>query len=135
MQENEVDFWPSDLAQEDASSPVAILRQQAEALAAHTGHKLRARVATQPDVSELLSGPNWKFRHRLVIVVPALEDYELDLVSLYQGMNFYPIAAHLVKQDNVDLLEDEPSLKNWLKKAFSSPATRNSLRTLLSMAG
>ncbi len=142
MQENEVDFWPSDLAQEDASSPVAILRQQAEALAAHTGHKLRARVATQPDESGLLNGSNWKlaeqikpfFRHRLVIVVPALEDYELDLVSLYQGMNLYPIAAHLVKQDNVDLLEDEPSLKNWLKKAFSSPATRNSLRTLLSMA-
>ena len=143
MQENEVDLWPADLAQEDAKSPVAILRQQAEALAAHTGHKLRARVATEPCALEDVYGPIWRqsfgqlkpqFRHRLIIVVPALEDYELDLVSLYQGMDLYPIAAELVKQDNRALLDDELNLKNWLKGAFSSPATRSSLRTLLSMA-
>ena len=143
MQENEVDLWPADLALEDANSPVAILRQQAEALATHTGHKLRARVATQPSGHELLApGLNWvlrnklepQFRHRLIIVVPALEDYELDLVSLYQGMDVYPIAAQLVNHDTAVLLEDEPSLKNWLKNAFSSPATRDALRTLLSMS-
>ncbi len=142
MQENEVDLWPADLAQEDAKSPVAILRQQAEALAARTGHKLRARVATEPFALQSY-GPSWRqsfgqlkpqFRHRLIIVVPALEDYELDLVSLYQGMDLYPIAAELVKQEDRALLDDELNLKNWLKKAFSSPATRNSLRTLLSMA-
>jgi hypothetical protein len=142
MQENELDLWPSDLAQEDANSPVAILRQQAEALAVHTGHKLRARVATNPGGSEAFAALDYgaynrlqpEFRHRFLIVVPALEDYELELLTLYQGTNQYPIAAQLIRSDTADVLENESSLTAWLKKAFASPAARNSLRTLMSMA-
>ena len=82
MQENEVDLWPADLAQEDAHTPVAILRQQAEALAAHTGHKLRARVATLPSGFGLSDYSNWELLKVLTRLLWLTLKPENNLVKL-----------------------------------------------------
>lgn len=138
MPENDLDLWPQDLLpSEPARSPVSILRQQAEALSLKTRHQVTARVDTQPFVAGLSIDNDFfrpQFRHRLILVVPKLEDYELELLSIYHQVAFYPLAAIAGKREEAKLLKNESELMDWLKQTFGSQETRKVLSTLVSLA-
>ncbi len=134
MTENLLDLWPSDLGIANLpQSPVSILRQQASALSAKLGNKIHARVDSRPAVGfSRQHDLALALRHRLLLVVPSLEDYTLDFLNLAQGDELYPILAQLKAKDQV-LLKDEEALVNWLREAFASETTRNTLSSLLSL--
>lgn len=134
------DLWPDDLAPEKARTPHSILRQQAEALAGKTQNRVRGRVdsrmAGRPWHTGEVSGvaDETVFRHRLILVVPYLEDYEVDLLSIYHGAHQYPVIARLTKGDRYEELADEAALLEWLRQAFRSAEARSIMSTLLSVA-
>jgi len=135
MPENEIDLWPPDLGLEGTpQSPVSILRQQANALSSKLNHRIRARVRTEPFArfSSEYKKSGFRLRHTLVLVVPSLEDYELDLLNLVQKEDMYPILAQLKDEDPAPM-EGEEELMNWLRDAFASQTTRRALSSLLAL--
>ena len=133
MPEHDVDLWPSDLGLEALPrSPVAILRQQAAALSAKLDNRIQAKVYTAPtgfgDRRLKI-----KLRHRMVLVVPSLEDYELDLLNLSHGDNVYPVSAQLKDGPEYEV-GGEKELLEWLRDSFASETTRRALGSLLSLA-
>ncbi len=134
MAENLLDLWPSDLGIANLpQSPVSILRQQASALSAKLDNRILARVDSRPS-GGYIAAHNFEraLCHRLVLVVPSLEDYTLDFLNLTQGEEAYPIVAQLKAKDSV-LLKNEEALVLWLREAFASETTRNTLSSLLSL--
>lgn len=133
-------LWPDNLTGHASNAPVALLREQAEALATATDNKLRARVETigykqHYTVTQASLGMlQPQFRHRMVIVVPSLENYELEILNLYQGLEAYPVAAESKASAFADTLRDQDALIAWLKKTLGSEATKKTLSTLLSLA-
>ena len=144
MAEDLLDLWPSDLGIGSLPrSPVSILRQQARALSAKLDNQILARVDSRPatsftyDVAFSSSAIRSRFipsiSHRLLLIVPSVEDYTLDLLNLVQGEELYPIFAQIKAKDQVPL-KDEEALVNWLRQAFASQTTRSILGSLLSLA-
>ena len=69
----------------------------------------------------------------MILVVPSLENYELDLLSLGHGDEPYPVFAQL-KDDIAEHLESEQELIDWLRSAaLSSPTTRRAIDSLRSL--
>lgn len=133
-------LWPDNPTEHAGNAPVALLREQAEALATATQNKLRARVETigytqnyGATMRAILADIQPQFRHRVVIVVPSLENYELEILNLYQGIEAYPVVAES-KASTSTTLRDQDALIGWLKGALGSEATKKTLSTLLSLA-
>ena len=119
---------PSDLVDENVpQSPVSILRQQANALSAKLNNRILAKVVSQ---STLVPSP--RVRHRLVLVVPSLENYQLDLLGFSQNEEIYPVVAQL-RAEEPATLENEQAFIDWLRRAFASTTTRRTLSSLLSL--
>lgn len=74
------------------------------------------------------------FRHRLIIVVPALENYEVELLSLSHSTAPYPVVARIIRREEYTQLHSEDQLKEWLRDALASPESRELISTLLSVA-
>ncbi len=72
-------------------------------------------------------------RHRMVLVVPSLEDYELDLLNLSHGDNVYPVFAQL-KDQEIGEIGSEKELLEWLRVSFASDSTRRAIDSLRSLA-
>ncbi len=134
MPEQDVDLWPSDLGLEALPrSPVTILRQQAAALSAKLDNRIQARIHSTP-AGYGDRQINIKLRHRMVLVVPNLEDYELDLLNVSHGDNVYPVFAQLKDQHPAAEIGSEKELLEWLRVSFASETTRRALGSLLSLA-
>ena len=140
MAKNDSDLWPSDLGLEELPrSPLSILREQAGALSAKLDGKVQARVYSAP-IDQFSrsdyrsSNVKAKLRHRMVLVVPSLEDYELDLLNLAHGDDAYPLLAQLRDKEDRSVIHDENALVEWLREAFASQSTRRALSSLLSLA-
>ncbi len=132
MAEQDVDLWPSDLGLEALPrSPVTILRQQAAALSAKLDNRIQARIYSAPIGFGRLHGG--KLRHRMVLVVPSLEDYELDLLKLWHGDDVYPVSAQFKDGPEYEI-GTEKELLEWLRVSFASETTRRALGSLLSLA-
>lgn len=107
------------------------MRQQASALTTRLENKIRARVDSSP-VGRRDRVEGMKLRHQMLLVVPSLEDYELELLSLAQGDSLYPVFAQL-KDEPSEIIENEAELLDWLRSAFSSGITRRALGSILSL--
>lgn len=140
MVENELDLWPPDLGVSDPPrSPVNILRQQAAALSG----KLNKRVIARVETRRIASGDAFfgrhktqrligQLQHRMLLVVPDLDNYELELLMLVHGEESYPIMARL-KAEPLVRIQNEEELLGWLRQAFASDITRRALSSLLSL--
>ena len=101
-------------------------------MSAKLDNRIQARIYSAPTgLGGRHSGG--KLRHRMVLVVPNLEDYEVDLLNVSHGDNVYPVFAQL-KDQRVDEIGSENELLEWLRHSFASETTRRALGSLLSLA-
>jgi hypothetical protein len=117
----QADFW-GEIAPASIRTPVSLLREQASLLGKRTNYLLEARVETSAAYGD--------FTHRLVLVAPALSDYEYELLKIRHGIDLYPVFdAKTSKQ-----MDDEDEFTEWLRERLSSPQTRRVVENLLAMA-
>ncbi len=85
-------LWPKDLINRAVEAPIAILKEQGLALQKLTKNVLKAepRAMRVPDASG--SGAS-RLIISFVVVAPALDDYEVELLSFEQPETLYPIKA------------------------------------------
>ena len=125
------DYWGELQVTTGPITPVQILREQAMALNERDTSLIRASVAT--------SGLKQKLRSTLAIIVPSLDRYRLDIVTvIYPLGDYYP----LVLSDDLGDPDDERSevtcnseqkFREELHKMLSSKRTTNTLNSLLSL--
>lgn len=118
------DFWPKEIT--EIVTPVKILREQATQLGRKTNYILDGKVRTHAR-SQLDD-----FVHTLLIVVPTLDDYTYELLSVEHGVELYPVTVHF--QNEREQLATEEAFVLWLQRTLSSETTKRILRNLLSQA-
>jgi len=128
------DLWP-DIEQSNVVPPLAILREQAAALGAKTGHLLEGRVQTRTD-----EGGN--FVHSFYVVAPTLDNYTYRLFSISHGADPYPITlpnttaksplprSPLLKGAPIKLTS-EGDLINYIREVLNSEKTKRIVGSLL----
>jgi hypothetical protein len=119
-----VDLWGSldanDLVQR---TPLSILREQAGLLGQKTNNLIEAQVAKTSHYGS-------DFVLVLNIVVPGLDSYTYELLSVRHPVELYPVT---VLSDGTTL-RDEAQFVEWLRAKLSSPETHRIIRNLLSQA-
>jgi len=117
---------------------VSILKTQAAALSRKSKGLLQAQVETS------LTGT---ISHRLVLVVPALENYRYRLLRLHHSQAVYPVYIdespvfvqgtttwNPERRTETTVLEDEGSFRSWLRTVLAAPETKRILESLLAQA-
>jgi hypothetical protein len=103
--------------------PATLVKEQAAHLGRITNNIVGARVKTRTDSD----GDFWI---TFSIVAPALGSYEYKLFALWHGAELYPIRV-----GGADLLlEDESSLRTFLRDSFASPTTIRVVQSLVAQA-
>lgn len=140
---NAEDFWPPMDDVEDATSPVALLRKQADVLSDRTGYRLRGRVTTITSdlptrAYEALHLDTWPrpdtFTHIFSIEVPSLDNYRYALFSVSHGLEGYPVVSEEEPQGWRAMANPE-EFTGWLREVLSSEKTKRILKTLKQQAG
>jgi len=122
-------LWPDDIAVSSVVPPVAILREQATALANKT------RGLIQGEVRQLVPSPDIRaaapFNYAFRIVAPALGNYRYDLLSVYHDHHLYPLKVtyHPTGQDYQ--AESEDGFLDALRACFSTEETKRIISALL----
>jgi hypothetical protein len=134
------DLWP-DITPAAIVTPASILKTQATALSRKTNGLLQA------EVDSSAFGDN--ISHRLVLVVPALENYRYSLLRIRQKVTaVYPVYVDEGPIEALDekrltklksdaappQLPDEASFHDWLRNALASAETKRILESLLAQA-
>lgn len=118
------DLWGSldakDLVQR---TPLSILREQAGLLGQKTNNLIEAQVARTSHYGS-------DFVLALNIVVPGLDSYTYELLSVRHPVTLYPVT---VLSDGTTL-ENEEAFVNWLRAKLSSQDTHRIIGNLLSQA-
>ena len=109
-------------------TPLSILREQANQLTQQTGGLLRGDVAARPW--------NGSFSLSLRIIVPALENYMVELLTYDQPLKLYPGSMDSDFYDDVVSwkVENEDRFVSALRAVLSSRKTREVLSALLAQA-
>lgn len=116
------DFWPT-ISETDAdTTPLALLKEQAQLLSQKTVGKLQAELVTFPVGASL--------QHNFEIVVPALGGYRFQLFSVSQTPEGFPL--HGLVEGRRTALRTESSFESWLRSVLSSDRTKKILANLLS---
>ncbi len=115
------DFWPSNIADSQMTTPVIILKQQAALLGEKTRNLVQGEVLTQT-VGNM-------FVHHFYLSAPTL-NYKYELFQISHGISFYPLAWRLGNQEGSSLA-DEEQFKEWLKTIFASQHTLNVVHSIL----
>ena len=115
------DFWPSNIADSQMTTPVLILKQQAALLGEKTRNLVQGEVLTQ-----VLGN---MFVHHFYLSAPTL-NYKYELFQISHGISFYPLSLRLSNQEGSSLA-DEEQFKERLKTIFSSPHTLNVVHSIL----
>src|SRR5579863_7944791 len=103
----QTDFW-GEIVAVDVRTPVAILREQAAALGTKTKNLVEATVYTE--------SYRGAFRHLFNLVVPGLDNYTYNLLTIEHGISLYPVTV--VGRDF--RFETEPEFTEWLRSVLSS---------------
>jgi hypothetical protein len=116
-------LWPADLLDVQITTPVSILRKQANDLATATRAVLRGEVVTETSSD--------RFTHSLYVVAPAL-DYRYLLCYLSHGITLYPCKGYFrsVSQE----ISSEADLITWLQKVIRDPSTHKVLASLIAQS-
>jgi hypothetical protein len=122
---NEVpNLWPADLLDVQLTTPLTILKKQANDLATATSALLRGEVITET------SGD--LFEHRLFIVAPAL-DYRYRLCKVSHKIALYPCNGHFLRRPPQQI-DSEELLLAWLHDVFRDPDTHKILASLIAQS-
>ena len=114
---------------ETRRTPTVILREQAELLAQLTNDVLKGEVVRTPfSTSE-------RFLVSLMVVVPALQNYRLEVLSaFYHYLSIYPVKVHDSINDNEEVASDEEGLVEIVRKILTSEKVLRAIATLISEA-
>jgi hypothetical protein len=118
------DFWPSDLDKIELRTPLSILKEQASVLGAKTANAVIAEVTSKSEAG--------LFYHRLFLVVPVLDNYRYQLLTVNNGVKLYPLELKWAGRSYRCL--DEADFKERLKETLSSDETRILLAALVAQA-
>lgn len=129
------DLWPEDIFTTPSATPIAILRQQGEALGARTHNFVHGEVETNSD-------PNGRaFEHVLYLTAPLLR-YRKKLLSVWQAQPL-PYPATVVEGDLTKSKEEqywsapvknEQELQERLREFFNEPRVKEILRSVINMS-
>jgi hypothetical protein len=131
MPHGQTSLWPDEVAVPQDDAPVAILREQADALAVVTAGEVRA------EVSSMNAGDRSSYRHK-PILRPARhvsgEFYGYPVVSVMHGLTPCPVSVSSdfskeTKAKNAD------ELRKALAAVFRVREVVEAVRTLASLAG
>jgi hypothetical protein len=114
------DLWPSDFGTAFTTTPVELLKAQAQLLSQKTNNVLQADVKSEVD-------GEGDFLHSFDIVAPALKQYRYTLFEIWHGVHLYPVG---VVGEKVRL-DDESELKEFLRKKLSSDDCKRVVNSLL----
>lgn len=117
-------LWPTDLLDVQISTPVAILKKQANDLATATRAILRGEVVTETNGDF--------FIHRFFILAPAL-DYRYQLCMITHAIGLYPCKGYLGSAME-QRIESEAELIAWLQGVFQDPGTHKTLASLIAQS-
>jgi hypothetical protein len=155
MSEAVLDLWPNEItAVEDAPfSPVAILRQQATAIAEKTNGAITGLVESFAETKPVpLENPPYPrdaviayfsrghsqtvktggLVHALYLMTPTLEDYRYHLLSASHGGEAYPVRIrHAGKELECATAQE---FMDALRTIFASDHTRRVIQTLLAQS-
>jgi hypothetical protein len=120
------DFWPDLETPPAVTTPLAILKEQAAALARKTNGLLEGRVDTTTDVFDC-------FSHLFRIVAPTLGHYAYELFRAKHTVMLYPVEIEWSRLGNPDSMkiDNEQEFERALKKILSSPETTKIISNLL----
>lgn len=126
------DYWGALQVPVEPLAPVQILKEQAGVLNEKVGQQIRASVITSGLAKQ-------QFRSTLVVAVPALDRYHLDIVTvIYPLKDHYPLAL----SDDLDAedgglpvvnCDSEQGFRDALHRVLSSKRTTDTLNSLLSL--
>ena len=116
-------LWPKDLVSTIPAVPLTLIKDQAAHLGRLTNNIVGANVKTRVDED----GDFWI---AFTIVAPALGSYEYKLFSLWHGPDLYPIRVAGTENS----LEDESSLRDFLRDTFASKTTIKIVQALIAQA-
>lgn len=117
-------LWPTDFGKEEQLAPVAILRQQGNALGERTQNIVVGRVTT--------AGNPTGFRHHFILYCPPLA-YQIAILDVEHSLDFYPAKITLVGQPGVAANNPEEFAKR-LEEAFASEQVKKVVRSLLAQS-
>jgi hypothetical protein len=122
----QADFW-GEVGPTDVRTPIALLREQASLLGKKTNYLVEARVDT-----DVLGD---SFRHRFSLIVPSLDNYSYQLLSIQNGINPYPVSVPRTNRDSYrsedQELNTEEEFAEWLRAKLSSAETKKIIGNLL----
>jgi hypothetical protein len=117
-------YWPEEIGEFQGTTPVSILRQQAELLGGRTEEIVLGVVRSYSD--------DEYFVHDLALEVPALRYYRYELLSIRHNVNLYPVDGTF--DSYVRNLPTEREFRDWLKSVLTSGKTKQVLQTLIAQA-
>ena len=122
------DLWGDLPDGEDIRTPKTILKEQADLLIQKTDGILEGRVLTRP-VDEFM-------RHILQIVVPSLNNYTVNILSVTQSIYGYPcyLDDFIEKGEDVYKINDEKNLMESLKHHLQSEGIQRLIKSLMAEA-
>ncbi|MBP3956816.1 hypothetical protein J8F10_16200 [Gemmata sp. G18] len=129
------DLWPADIFTMPSSTPIAVLRQQGEALGAHTHNFVHGEVET----TSTLDGK--QFAHTLYLSAPLLR-YRKPLIRVDQPQpQPYPatiVETDLTKQHDKNYwsspVRDEQELQDRLREFFNELRVKEILRAVFNLS-
>jgi hypothetical protein len=113
-----LDFW-GEIEATQQRTPLSILREQAGLLGAKTKNLVEASVKTHANGDT--------FVHSLDLVIPVLDNYTYNLLTIYHGPSIYPVNV----QFGESRFDTEEQFIEWLCAKLSSPETKRIVSNLL----
>lgn len=127
MPDKKDDLWPDDIGHADGVTPVTILREQANALAKRTNYILQGVVDTRTRGSRIY--------HTFYISVPALENYQYEVLTVVHDVIFYPVDINCSDVGFYGrTAKNEDEFKQALKTVFSSDKLKKVIGALMAQA-
>lgn len=123
-------LWPTDFGELAERTPVAILREQAQALGQRTANIVVGRVSSGS------AGPGGNFIHHLSLYSSPL-GYSTELLWIDHGIDLYPVQIRVPGDPNTNtpIVAANPSeFAAQLKDVFSREKTKKTIASLIAQS-
>ena len=119
-------LWPAEFGKSSVNPPLAILREQANALPKITHGVIEGRISS--------SASSGGFRHQFYLVVPTLDDYAYELFYVHHPITLYPASLSAQSGPGIVECKDESTFVTLLEKVLTSEHTKKIIAALLAQA-
>jgi len=114
------DLWPSNIADANLVTPLAVLKEQAALLGAKTQQLVTGEVTTETSGN--------LFVHHFYLVAPTLR-YRYELFRVTHGLSFYPL--NVLYLNDTHSMKSEAEFQDKLKEIFSATHTVTTVQSML----